>query len=152
MRRQHIQDHPSRDRSNDRGELPPVARDITQKMSSRTRPYGRPPEIPSTMDIKLKDGTVECKRCQTYELSFQCWEIHWRSRLMTGQRTSATYVSLCCSGRRSHSTYLIRTNARSGGPSINLGVDAQILEGGRRGRWRTSGGRTSTIIGARVTS
>jgi hypothetical protein len=38
--------------------------------------------------------------------------------LMAGQRTSATHVPLFCSGLRSHSAYLIRTNARSGGPSI----------------------------------
>ena len=38
MRCYHIQDHPSSDRSSDRGELPPAARDIAQKMSSRILP------------------------------------------------------------------------------------------------------------------
>jgi hypothetical protein len=45
------------------------------------------------MDIKLRDKISTCKRGQTYELSFQRWEIHWRSRLMAGE-TSATHVPL----------------------------------------------------------
>jgi hypothetical protein len=65
---------------------------------------------------------------QSYELSFQCKAIHWRSRLMAGQRTSATHVPLFCSGRRSHSAYLIKTTARSGGPSIGSGEEGGNLD------------------------
>jgi hypothetical protein len=78
---------------------------------------------------KFRDDKQKWKMFQAYELSFQCKAIHWRSRLMAGQSTSATHVPFCCSGRRSQLAYLIKTTARRGGPSIRLGkLGAGVLD------------------------
>lgn len=80
------------------------------------------PKRAATRDHNCERDEVVNPGAQTtqytaYELWFQCIAIHWRSRLIAGQRKSATQVPLFCSGSTSHSAYLILTTARKAVPS-----------------------------------